>query len=245
MVLIQVLLIGLAIGILLGLVSIGGLLLAPALSYLLGINLHQAIATSLWSFLFTGAMGTLAYAQKRAISWRIAGWLSVGITPATLLGARTNLAMSTQLLTVLLATLIVLSGIYALRYQPSAAENVAHHLNALLLICIGMGVGFGAALIGAGGAVLLLPILLFLNVPTLVAVGVCQAVQLPVAIFSSVGYMWYGEVDFIMGTGLGILQAVGVFVGAQIAHFLPVVRLRQVVAYVLVGVGVLMVGQVF
>ncbi len=242
--LILVIAIGLIIGILFGLVSIGGLLLAPAVSYLLGIDLHQAIAASLWSFLFTGIVGTLAYARMRAIPWRIAGWLSVGVIPATLLGARTNVAMSTQTLTILLAALIVLSGMYALSNR-AISTAIIPTLNALVLILIGVCVGFLSALIGAGGGVLLVPILLYLNVPALIAVGICQVVQLPVAIFSSASYAWLGEVDFVLGTGLGILQAIGVFIGARIAHFLPATRLRQVVAYVLVGVGLLMIGQVF
>lgn len=82
---IQVLFIKLTIGIVLGLVSIGGFFLAPILSYFLGIDLHYAMATSLWSFLFTGAAGTIVYARQGAISWSIAGWLSLGIIPATIL----------------------------------------------------------------------------------------------------------------------------------------------------------------
>ena len=54
-----------------------------------------------------------------------------------------------------------------------------------------------------------------------------------------------GQVDLLLGTALGVLQAIGVFIGARIARYLPSSQLRQVVAYVLVGVGVLMIWQVF
>ncbi|MBV7331346.1 sulfite exporter TauE/SafE family protein [Chloroflexi bacterium TSY] len=239
---IQVLFIGLTIGIVLGLVSIGGLLLAPILSYFLEIDLHYAMATSLWSFLFTGAAGTIAYARRGAISWSIAGWLSLGIIPATILGARTNIALSTQTLTILLSLLIIVSAVNTLR-RRSTTSDVMRTLHPPVLIAVGAVVGFGSALIGAGGAVFLLPILLFLNVPALIAIGICQVVQLPVALFSSLGFVLYGEVNFVMGTGLGILQALGVVIGARIAHHLPTDRLRQVAAVALICVAILMFGR--
>jgi uncharacterized membrane protein YfcA len=56
-------------GMLIGMVGIGGILLAPMLVYLADIDLHIAMATSSWSFLFTGIAGTVAYARKGTISW--------------------------------------------------------------------------------------------------------------------------------------------------------------------------------
>ena len=78
--------------------------------------------------------------------------------------------MSTQTLTIILATLIALSGAYALVDRRASAETVPL-LNATLLVLVGAGVGFVSTLIGAGGGVLLVPILLYLGVPTLLAVG--------------------------------------------------------------------------
>ena len=54
--------------------------------------------------------------------------------------------------------------------------------------------------------------------PTLVAIGISQAIQLPIAVFTSVGFSLYGKIDFKLGALLGIIQAIGVVVGAQIAH---------------------------
>ncbi|MEM7344389.1 MAG: sulfite exporter TauE/SafE family protein, partial [Chloroflexota bacterium] len=184
MIFLQFALIGLLIGLLIGSVGVGGILLAPLLAYLTGMNLHLAIATSVWSFLFTGITGTLSYARKGTISWRMVGWISLGIIPGTILGARTNLALSITILTVLLASLIILSGLNTLYKRPVTA-NKKTELTNYWLILIGLAVGFGSALIGAGGAVFLVPTFLFLNIPPLVAIGVSQAVQLPVAIFGS------------------------------------------------------------
>ena len=240
---IQVLLIGLTIGIFLGLVSIGGLLLAPALSYFLGIDLHTSMAASLWSFLFTGTAGTVAYARRSAIDWAMAGWLTLGVFPASILGARTNMALSTQTLTIVLSAIVFASALYTLVWQQPVRKQ-GQTIRPILLIVIGLCIGFGSALIGAGGGIFLLPVLLFLNVPALIAVGIGQVVQLPVAIFSSIGFVLYGEVDFVLGTALGIVQTVGVLIGARIAHRLPTARLRQVVAFAMIGVALIMIWRI-
>ena len=226
-------------GLLIGMVGIGGILLAPMLVYIAGIDLHLAMATSSLSFLFTGIAGTIAYARKGTISWKMVGWLCVGVIPATILGARVNVSLETDILTIILAALIVLSGLNALFMKPTTKQD-KFRVNRFRLVLIGFATGFGSALTGTGGPVLLLPIFILLSIPALVAIGVSQAIQLPIAVFSSVGFYLYGEIDFKLGVQLGIIQAIAVVVGAQIAHRVSAKRLRQFVAIALVAAGLFM-----
>jgi uncharacterized membrane protein YfcA len=230
-------------GMLIGMVGIGGILLAPMLVYLADIDLHIAMATSSWSFLFTGIAGTVAYARKGTISWDLVGWLSVGILPATILGARVNLSLQTEFLTIILAALIVFSGINALRKNRTGKRD-SFRMSRQLFVTIGVFIGFGSSLTGTGGPVILIPLLLYLNIPALEAIGVSQAIQLPIAVFASAGYFIFGEVDFKLGAVLGIVQAFAVFVGAQIAHKVSTNRLRQLVALALVVAGLSMIVRV-
>ena len=62
-------LIGLLAGILIGTIGIGGVILVPLLSFVLGIDLHIAMSASSLSFLFPGIVATLTYANKRSIVW--------------------------------------------------------------------------------------------------------------------------------------------------------------------------------
>ncbi len=232
-------------GLLIGAVGIGGILLAPMLAHLAGVDLHLATATSSWSFLFTGVAGTIAYARKGTISWRMVGWLCAGIIPATLLGARVNVGLQTGILSTVLAVLIAISGLSALLQKPAqrTADSRPHRFG---LVAIGMVTGFGSALTGTGGPVLLLPILFLLNMPAQAAIGVSQAIQLPIAAFASVGFYLYGTIDFVLGALLGMIQAIGVIVGAQVAHKVSASQLRRIVAIALVAVGLFMIvrGQV-
>ena len=89
-----------------------------------------------------------------------------------------------------------------------------------------------------------MPILVILHYPALKSIGISQAIQLPIAVFAVIGFWLYGEIDLGLGLHLGIAQAIGVYIGAQVAHRLPVVQLRRLVAIVLIGVGSMMIWQI-
>ncbi len=235
-------LIGLLAGTLIGTIGIGGVILAPLLSVVLGFDLHIAMSASSLSFLFPGVVGTLTYAHKKSIVWGKVFWLSVGIIPAALLGARVNTNLNTDVLFLIVAGLITLSGVNVIIKRRNEYEQVPD-FSKLLLIFIGTLVGFGSSLTGTGGPVLLVPILVTLHFPALKSIGVSQAIQLPIAVFAVIGFWLYGQIDLGLGLHLGIAQAVGAYFGAQIAHRLPVVQLRRLVALALIAVGVLMVWQ--
>ena len=75
------------------------------------------------------------------------------------------------------------------------------------------------------------------------SVGAAQAVALPVVVFSTAGYVLYGSVDFGLGTAVGLVAAVGVMVGARVAHAAPAAVLRRVVATALLCAGLLIAAQ--
>jgi uncharacterized protein len=234
----------LIVGILVGCVGIGGVLLPPILTYVGGLDLHLAMATSMWSFLFTGVAGTLGYARRNSVDWRMVSWLGAGIVPATVLGALSNAALPAEVLTVLLAMLIAGTGVNALAKVPFA-ERAAHTFGTVVLLVIGAVVGFGSALTGTGGPVLLVPILVLMRAPTLTAIGLNQVVQIPVAVFSTLGYVLFSRVDFFLGTMLGLVAAAGVVIGTRVAHAVPILTLRRSVAVSLIGAGVLIVMRLF
>jgi uncharacterized membrane protein YfcA len=232
----------LVMGVLIGCVGIGGVLLPPVLVYLGGFGFHAAAATSTWAFLFCGVAGTLSYSGRRTIDWRMAAWLGVGVVPTAFAGALANAALPEGLLMAILAALMVLTGADALLRSPDDVGRT-RRLGAPALLAIGAFVGFGSALTGTGGAVLLVPILLLLRTPVLASVGAAQVVALPIVGFSTAGYVLYGSVHFALGTVAGLVGAVGVVIGARIAHAAPATALRRVVATALLCVGLLIAAQ--
>lgn len=234
---------GLITGTMIGAISVGGLLLAPILTIFFDMDLHTATATSNFSFLFTGIAGTLAYMRRGTIQKRPVIWLTVGVIPATMLGAWTKSALPPEALSIILASLVIFAGANTL-YKRDTSEIVSIQLTNRQWIGIGAMVGFGSSLTGTGGPVLLLPILMFYGTETLIAVGICQAIQLPIAVFASISFTIQGQIDFPLGITLGIIQALSVFIGAEIAHKLPTQVLRQIVAVALIFVGIFLIGKI-
>lgn len=236
------LIVGLITGTMIGTFGVGGVLLAPILSYVLGVDIHIATAMSSWSFLFTGIAGTFAYWRRGSIPWDVVGWLTIGILPGAVLGARVNVALSSASLTLLLAALVLASGLNTL-FTRAQGDRTVSNIGRWLLVLLGLIMGFGSALTGTGGPVLLVPVLMFMNVQALAAIAVSQPVQVPIAAAAAIGFGLFGEIDLVLGTTLGIIQSFGVVIGARIAHAVEPDQLRRIVAIALVAVAIIMISR--
>ncbi|MCH7587607.1 MAG: sulfite exporter TauE/SafE family protein [Chloroflexi bacterium] len=235
------LIVGLITGTMIGTFGVGGVLLVPFLFYGLGVDLHIATAMSSWSFLFTGIVGTITY--SRSISWNIVAWLMIGIIPAAVLGARANVALSSAILIPLLAALILGSGLNTL-LSRAEGERLLARLGRGSLVLLGVVTGFGSALTGTGGPVLLVPMLMFMKINALAAIAASQVVQVPIALAAAIGFGLFGEIDLVSGTMLGVIQSFGVIVGARVAHALKPEQLRRFVALALIAVAILMISRI-
>ena len=115
-------------------------------------------------------------------------WLGVDVVLTALVGAWANVPLPESVLMALLGVLMVLTGDDTLLRSPAVVEHV-RFFEAPTLLAVGAVVGFGSALMSTGGPVLLVSILLLLRTPVLGDVSVSQAVSLPGAAFSTVGYV--------------------------------------------------------
>lgn len=230
---------GLLVGVFVGCVGIGGVLLVPGLVYLVGMDVQIAIATCMFSYLFSGAVGAMEYARRGSISWSMALWLGVGAMPGAYAGAATVSITSARWLETIIALLVLLSGIYALRRRLPGSSDTTR-AGAVRLGIIGGLTGFGSALSGTGGPLILIPILVWMKLPLLTAVGLGQVIQLPIAALASIGNFHLGEVNIGVSLAIAVLLVLGVVAGARLAHRLPAGLLRRIVAGVLIAVGVAM-----
>lgn len=227
------------VGVLIGMAGVGGVLLPPGLVALGDLTANEATATSTWAFVFTGVVGTIAYAWRGAVSWGMFARLAVGIVPAAFLGALVNATLPASVVLLVLAALTLFVGVQQLR--PRGLRETRDGLGTAPLVAVGAFVGFGSALTGTGGPVLLVPVLLTLRVAPLRAVAVSQAVQLPVVVAGSVGYGQTSLVDIRLGTLLGSIAALGVVAGAVLATRIHAEGLRRMVAMACMAAGVFLV----
>ncbi len=235
---------GLAAGLLIGAVGIGGVILVPALVYFGGVPIHAAIAGAMMSYILTGLVGTLFYARAKSIRWNMVGSLWVGAMPAALAGAFAANVASAVLLEVLIGLLTASSGLHALASRPEDRVSHSRSISNPALGLIGAMTGFVSAASGTGGPLVLVPVLMWLELPVLTAVGLSQVIQLPIALLATAGNLSYGSLDLTLGGLLAIGLAIGAWAGATIAHAVPRALLRRMVSIVLVVVGVLIFARV-
>jgi uncharacterized protein len=227
------------VGVLIGAVGIGGVLLVPALTLVAGISVHQAVPVCTLSFMATGVIGVIVYARHGSIQWPKVFWLCLGAVPAAFLGSISLLSIPTIVVMLLVAALMIVSGIDALikAYRPPAQARASRQLKPAHYIVIGAITGFGSAITGTGGPLILVPILIFLSLPVLTAVGLSQAIQLPIAAFASAGNWMSGNLNFDLALAIATVLVVGAFAGALLVHRLPSEPIRKLTAILLVFFG--------
>jgi uncharacterized membrane protein YfcA len=235
-------LLALPAGALIGAIGVGGVLLPPALVYLGGLDVHMAAGTSSWCFLFTGVVGTLAYARTGNIPWPLVGRLTLAVAPAAVLGALVNGIVTATVVWLLLGAITLGAGINRLSTRSGGERS---SLGWPATLTVGVGIGFGSAMTGTGGPVLLVPILLVLGMAPLTAIAASQVIQLPLVGFAVLGYSATGSVDYWLGTQLGVLAAVGVVGGAFVVSRLRQHMLNRVAAVLLIAVGASLVALPF
>ena len=228
---------GMGAGLLIGCVGIGGVIVVPVLAYVAGMPLPAAIAAAMCAFVVSGAVGLYVFARAGSIDWRSAGWLCLGATPAAFAGAKLVTAASPTLIETAIGVLTAAAGIHTLVRGNRIGRDRAAALRAPTLAATGAATGLASAITGTGGPLVLVPILVWLDVPMLAAIGSAQAIQLPIAAAATAGNVLDGTLDVSLGLALGAGIALGTAVGAKAAHALPTAKLRGLVAALLVAVG--------
>lgn len=232
--------VSLVIGIAIGATGIGGVLLVPFLTLTLGIDVRRAIAAVLLSYLPSCVAAVWLYGRRGSIPWREAKLICLAALPGAWAGARVAQHAPATLLELAIGVLLLGGGIYSLLPpRPVGART----LSAATLLALGAGTGVLAAITGAGGAFVLLPVLLLLDMPVLPAIGLGMAIALPVAIVASAANLAAGLLDLWLALGIGGALTIGIAVGTPIAHALPQLLLRRLLGSTVLLAGLAMLAR--
>lgn len=255
--------VGLFVGFFAGLLGIGGgTLLVPLMVFLFTAQdfpveriLHLAIGTSLASIVFTSLSSIRAHHTRGAILWptvrQSALFLVIGTFSGSFFAESLNPAV--------LAALFVLFAGYAsaqliLDLKPKPTRNLPKS--------IGMAVGSGfigviSSLVGIGGGVITIPLMVMHNIPMRNAIGTSAALGLPIALAGSLGYIWNGLgntqlPEFSIGyvylpalVGIVVGTFITVPLGAKLTHSMPVSRLKNIFAVILMILAIEMFLEIF
>lgn len=198
-IIILALLFGLLIGVLLGMIGGGGsILTVPILVYVLGLDVHEATATSLVIVGTTSLFGATPHARSGRLAYRTALLFGgIGIAGAIAGTALSRHVSGTVLLALFGAVMLVVAGRMARKKsQPTASTSeIDEGAGVPAVVSAGLGTGFMTGFFGVGGGFLIVPALtLLLRLPMRLAIGTSLAI---ISINSMAGIAARGGIDGI------------------------------------------------
>jgi uncharacterized membrane protein YfcA len=174
------LVLGVAVGILLGLLGGGGSILAvPVLVYALGMDLSEAIPTSLLVIGVASATGAIPKVRARLVEWRLAAIFAATGIVGTVVGSALGRHLPEAAVMIGFAIVMIIAGARMLRSADDVGtacktgdSGIDWRRCAPRSIPTGFGVGVLTGLFGVGGGFLIIPALvLLLGIEMGVAVG--------------------------------------------------------------------------
>lgn len=225
------------IGSLIGSVGIGGVLLVPWLTGVIGFGVREAVAIAMASYIATGIVAILQALVTG--DWRELGgyWpLVVATLPGAFLGGLAIALIPDATALLVLAIFLVLTGGWSLvRHRYLDTRTAEYEASGWIT---GGVTGFASAITGTGGPAVLIPILLWRGIPVLAAIALGQIVQLPIALAATGGNLASGPFDLGAAAIVGAALTPGVLFGRWVAKRLPIGLLTRILALVLIATGV-------
>lgn len=234
------------IGLSLGLTGAGGSIITlPVLVYLAGVPPREAVGLSLFVVGVAALAGALQRIRKGEFHARAALMFVLSGMAGAVGGARLTPLVPPAVLMGLFAGLMLVVAVNMLR---GGGENTVMLPECRPWRCLlaGLGVGILTGFIGVGGGFLLMPALVkFARLPLRMATGTSLAV---IAFNSASGFIsHFGEADprWPLALTFAALAVGGVVAGTIFATRLPVARLRQGFALMVMGTGALVLWRSF
>jgi uncharacterized protein len=250
MLILAILALGLAVGVLVGLLGIGGgVVLVPAMVYLLHYDQHLAQGTSLFILLPPIGLGALrGYWKNGHVDLRAGILCAIGFLLGGYVGGRIAVPMASRDLQAVFGFFLMLSAVLLWRktssggdpaeaISPSRESPLARSVGILFLACF---CGVAAGMVGIGGGVLLVPLLaLLFGFPQHRAQGTSLVALIPpTGLLAFLTYAKAGYVNWLAGFLLIPGVFLGGILGALLARRLNPRRMRQVFAALMFILGV-------
>ena len=249
-------------GFLAGLLGIGGgMILVPFmilvfnhLGFSQEVIVHMAIATGMATILFTTSSAIWAHHKHGSIDWKLVASLSPGMIFGGLIGGSELFeALKTSWLSLFFAIFIVYTSIQMLlNKKPAGGRSLP---GAIGLFSFGAFAGALASLVGAGGAFITVPFMLWCNVKPHTAMATSSGLGLPIALAATLGYMYgswgnpnlpTGSMGFVYLPAVACIVIVSIFTapfGAKMARKLDVAQLKRVFGVVLFFLAAFMFNE--
>ena len=246
------LLLGSFVGFMAGLLGIGGGgIMVPALTTIFlfhGIAIenvvHLALGTSMASMVITTFSSFRTHNLKGSVEWKAVKGMAGGIILGTFASTFLASYLSSVFLAILFACFMAFVSIQMfLNKKPKPSRALAGSSG---LFVAGSGIGVISALVSIGGGSLTVPYLTWQNIDIKKAIGTSSAIGVFISITGSIGYFVNGwnyaspeeyTFGYVYLPAAVLISITGFFTapyGANLAHKLPVSKLKKIFAVLLI-----------
>jgi uncharacterized membrane protein YfcA len=235
---------GIVAGILAGMLGIGGgVVIVPALVLILSAQefpsefiVITAVATSLCTIIFTSISAARAQIKRQAVDWNIFRMWAPTVVVGSFLSGFIAARLPAVVLEIGIAVfLLVVSLIMLSRWVPDPGRTMPGKAGTTGL---GLFSGVVSGLAGIGGGNVMVPLMVFFNVPMQRAVATSSTLGFPLAVVGTLGYVISGwgksTADWSLGyVYLPAVVLIAVFtvllapVGVSLSHKIPAPTLKR------------------
>ncbi len=235
--------IGIFIGLSLGLLGGGGtVLMTPALVYLGGYPVREAIGMSLAVVGGTSLVGGMFNLHQGRVHLRAASLFSAAGMAGAVPGALLTVHVSPRIILVLFGMLMIAIALMMLQRRETNACLPEHACQPGRCVLAGGSVGFLTGFLGVGGGFIVVPALIhFGNLDLRRAIGTSLLVIAVSSLTGLLGQAGQVPLDWsLIGMFLGAALA-GLAAGRLLADRIPTAQLKQGFAWLVLGVAILVI----
>lgn len=242
------LLLAVVVGISLGLLGGGGSILAvPILTYVMGMDPKEAIASSLFIVGVTSVVGLLRHARARRVRWRTGLIFGLAAMAGAFTGGRIGGYIPGAVLMILFAIMMIAASTAMIRGPRGGAAVSADERTPLPLVRVilqGAAIGFATGLVGAGGGFLVVPALHLLGgLPMAAAVATSLLVISMNSLAGLAGYSSAVRIQWPIVLAFTAVAVAGSFIGAALAGKIPGASLRRGFGFFVLAMGAIVLSQ--
>ena len=211
-----------------GLLGVGGaIVMIPLLLYvppLLGVgrlDMNSVAGVTMTQVLVAAASGMVAHRRYGAVNTRLAWICGLPMAAGSLVGALGSKYVNDRALLLVFALMVTAAAL--LMFVPTGKDDAADvAFSRPRAVSVAGGVGLAAGLVGAGGAFLLVPLLLVVvGIPIRVTIGSSLAITALAASAGFAGKIVTGQVPLALTLAVVLGAVPGAQLGAAVSRRVP------------------------
>lgn len=226
------------IGISLGLLGGGGsILTVPILLYAMKVEVHQAIAISLFVVGITSSFGAWQHTRKGNVDFSMGLLFSIGAMVGAYAGGRLGSHIPGHILLILFTAMMLITAVAMLRKKENPNYEKRKGKTYLILLD-GLLVGAFTGMVGAGGGFLVVPALVLIGgLPIKKAIGTSLMIISLKSFAGLFGYLSEVEINWNIALLVAAMAIIGTLFGTKMSHNIAPDKLRKGFAWFVLTMG--------